>query len=311
MDVYQRKESFNGNTQRRKLVKKNPSHSYTRSSAGFDKTDSAGLDAQSLDSRSSSHSLKRAPSAPPIRSNPATASSGASSPRILGVAQTQRSNVSPILPQGDYNDLGFPAQQNQYGGLPHRAKGSSNSPVEPASQRANEDFIGAPFDAAAILRRMDTPAISAPQTSIPQRSNLPPTLVKAGTDLSANPTLRSSASFSTMDPSIAEKTQGGRSATENQSIAPNRYSDEGKEPKSATQRRKGGFTGFMNSLVGSQKKPTISAPENPVHVTHVGYDSVTGQFTVSSHPLQRSSISYDIIAYCLIVYRVSRKSGSD
>jgi p21-activated kinase 1 len=38
----------------------------------------------------------------------------------------------------------------------------------------------------------------------------------------------------------------------------------------------------MTSLVSSPKKPTISAPENPVHVTHVGYDSNTGQFTVSS-----------------------------
>jgi hypothetical protein len=24
----------------------------------------------------------------------------------------------------------------------------------------------------------------------------------------------------------------------------------------------------------------ISAPENPIHLTHVGYDSSTGQFTV-------------------------------
>jgi p21-activated kinase 1 len=45
-------------------------------------------------------------------------------------------------------------------------------------------------------------------------------------------------------------------------------------------RKKSGFSGFMTSLVGSPKKPLISAPENPVHVTHVGYDSSTGQFTV-------------------------------
>jgi p21-activated kinase 1 len=46
-------------------------------------------------------------------------------------------------------------------------------------------------------------------------------------------------------------------------------------------RKKTGISGFMSSLVGSPKKPLISAPENPVHVTHVGYDSQTGQFTVS------------------------------
>ncbi len=54
---------------------------------------------------------------------------------------------------------------------------------------------------------------------------------------------------------------------------------------SAVLRKKSGFSGFMNSLVGSPKKPLISAPENPVHVTHVGYDSTTGQFTVCPpHP---------------------------
>jgi hypothetical protein len=36
----------------------------------------------------------------------------------------------------------------------------------------------------------------------------------------------------------------------------------------------------MNNLVGTPRKPTISAPENPVHVTHVGYDQNTGEFTV-------------------------------
>jgi p21-activated kinase 1 len=60
-----------------------------------------------------------------------------------------------------------------------------------------------------------------------------------------------------------------------------RYSDETKESKIPSMlRKKSGFSGFMNSLVGSPKKPLISAPVDPVHVTHVGYDSSTGQFTV-------------------------------
>ncbi|KAK0708356.1 kinase-like domain-containing protein [Lasiosphaeris hirsuta] len=59
-----------------------------------------------------------------------------------------------------------------------------------------------------------------------------------------------------------------------------RFSDESKDSKMpGILRKKSGFSGFMNSLVGSPKKPLISAPENPVHVTHVGYDSTTGQFT--------------------------------
>ena len=70
---------------------------------------------------------------------------------------------------------------------------------------------------------------------------------------------------------------------ENQLISPKRYSDESREPKSGMIRKKSGFSGFMSSIgVGSPRGVKISAPENPVHVTHVGYDSQTGQFTVSN-----------------------------
>ncbi|GAB1315737.1 signal transducing kinase of the PAK [Madurella fahalii] len=92
------------------------------------------------------------------------------------------------------------------------------------------------------------------------------------------PPLRQSASFPASDlPILSEK--AGASKME-AVTAPKRYSDETKESKiPSVLRKKSGFSGFMNSLVGSPKKPLISAPENPVHVTHVGYDSSTGQFT--------------------------------
>lgn len=92
-----------------------------------------------------------------------------------------------------------------------------------------------------------------------------------------------------MDPSIVEKVQGGR-VPDSQVTSPKRYSDEGKDAKPGVLRKKSGFSAIVNSLVGSQKKPVISAPENPVHVTHVGYDSATGQFTVS--PAPRSTLLY-------------------
>jgi p21-activated kinase 1 len=93
------------------------------------------------------------------------------------------------------------------------------------------------------------------------------------------PPLRQSATFPAGDlPILSEKTGAPRAV----GAAPHkRYSDETKESKIPSMlRKKSGFSGFMNSLVGSPKKPLISAPENPVHVTHVGYDSSTGQFTV-------------------------------
>ncbi|KAJ4161328.1 signal transducing kinase of the PAK [Fusarium oxysporum] len=47
---------------RRKLIKKPPTYAYARSSSGFD---GGAFDAQSLESKRSSQSLRRAPSAPP------------------------------------------------------------------------------------------------------------------------------------------------------------------------------------------------------------------------------------------------------
>ncbi len=76
--------------------------------------------------------------------------------------------------------------------------------------------------------------------------------------------------------------------SENQLISPKRYSDETKESRQGMTRKKSGFSGFMSSIgVSSPRVMKISAPENPVHVTHVGYDNQTGQFTVSSMSIQR------------------------
>ncbi|CAK7267606.1 signal transducing kinase of the PAK [Sporothrix epigloea] len=73
---------------------------------------------------------------------------------------------------------------------------------------------------------------------------------------------------------------GSTSGSDSQYVGAKRYSDDNKEFRAPGMlRKKSGFSGFMTSLVGSPKKPLISAPENPVHVTHVGYDSNTGQFT--------------------------------
>lgn len=60
-----------------------------------------------------------------------------------------------------------------------------------------------------------------------------------------------------------------------------RYSDEANGNKSvATLKKKTGFSSIFNSMLGSPRNIKISSPENPVHLTHVGYDNETGQFTV-------------------------------
>lgn len=49
-------------------------------------------------------------------------------------------------------------------------------------------------------------------------------------------------------------------------------------------RKKSGFSSFINSVLTSPRNIKISAPANPIHMIHVGYDNVTGQFTVSDRP---------------------------
>ncbi|KAI8195896.1 Serine/threonine-protein kinase [Colletotrichum sp. SAR 10_76] len=270
MDGSQSTSTSNGSSQRRRLTKKPPPsyHTHTRSSSGLD----GGIDTRSLQSKRSSTSLKRAPSAPPVRTTPSNAASAHSSPRHLPSSQTHLPNPSPILPQAD--------------------------PSAPLSSQPHDEFIGAPFDGAAVLSRIEqTKSPVAQSHPLPlqhphphqhqapaayQRQNAPTPLLKSVTDtrITKSPRLRQSQSF-TNDSSTSmmnEKSQGGR-VTENSMISPKRYSDEAKEPRMGVLRKKSGFSGFMNSLVGTPKKPVISAPENPVHVTHVGYDSSTGQFT--------------------------------
>ncbi|KAH9907328.1 hypothetical protein F4778DRAFT_721404 [Xylariomycetidae sp. FL2044] len=155
----------------------------------------------------------------------------------------------------------------------------SASPIRPLSSKTSEELVGAPFDGNTILNHLEATKSSAYQSS-PRIRPPPPPLSKTSPSLRGmSPHLRHSASFSVADRTMSEKQQGMR-ITEGQANPPKRYSDETKEPKGpGVLRKKSGFSGLMSTLVGSPKKPIISAPENPVHVTHVGYDSSTGQFT--------------------------------
>ena len=138
---------------RRKLIKKPPSY-FGRSSSGFD---GGAFDAQSLESKRSSQSLKRAPSAPPARSNPATVSdwqdSDRSHPQLSANSNTLRPVPSPISPQGDLT----PA--NHWAPVPRHSDRLSDSHLRPLnSPGIHDDLIGAPFDGGADLheRRADT-----------------------------------------------------------------------------------------------------------------------------------------------------------
>jgi hypothetical protein len=75
----------------------------------------------------------------------------------------------------------------------------------------------------------------------------------------------------------------------------NRYSDgsggdAAKKRLSAGGKKKGTFSNFMSSMLGSPRRPTISTPTNPMHVTHVSIDNQTGEFTVRA--LELAAVRY-------------------
>lgn len=69
--------------------------------------------------------------------------------------------------------------------------------------------------------------------------------------------------------------------SENGTLSPKRFSGEGNNKPPGPFRKKSGFSSFVNNMLGSPRTIKISAPENPMHMIHVGYDNQTGQFTVS------------------------------
>jgi len=258
-------------TSTRRLTKKPPPGS---SAAANLRIDVRNNDNQSLRSQRSSGSLQRAPSAPYPRSHaPYTHTRTTTSPNPAQYASSnsslerQISGPSPVLAGSE-----FVAPSGSGGG-----KGSFNI-SRPLSEKTSQELIGAPFDGSGILNQFDSSKASGYQNSL-RRPPPPPLSHTSSDNFMQSPPLRQSQSFSAGD-KMNEKTPPR--VSENQLISPKRYSDESKEPKPGMIRKKSGFSGFMSSIgVGSPRGVKISAPENPVHVTHVGYDSHTGQFTVS------------------------------
>ncbi len=91
-----------------------------------------------------------------------------------------------------------------------------------------------------------------------------------------SPRLRQSTSFQHLHRKMDTPPSGTKSPR-------NRYSDEADGIKSRSRdagKKKGTFSTFMSNMLGSPRRPTISTPTNPMHVTHVSIDNETGEFTV-------------------------------
>lgn len=280
-------------TKPRRLTKKPPPGAGSTSSA-------SASDSHSLRSQKSSGTLSRTPSAPTGPNRPYTQghnrTTTSPNPATFTYASSnssldhQISGPSPVLAGPDYAPAGF--------------SGNRSSATRPLSEKTSQELIGAPFDGSGILSHIDSTKGTGYQNS--QRRPPPPPLSHSAGPTLMSPPLRQSASFSAGD-RMNEKM--APRVGENQLISPKRYSDESKEPKSGMIRKKSGFSSFMNTMgIGSPRGVKISAPENPVHVTHVGYDQDTGQFTVSCHVYACSFLLFVVFTNFIRAYR---KNGSD
>ena len=128
------------------------------------------------------------------------------------------------------------------------------------------------------LSSLDSTKASGFQNSL-RRPGPPPLSHTAPYQKTMSPSLRQSASFSSND-RLFER---ARSGSESGNASSKRYSDDANGGKSpAPWKKKSGISSFFGSVLGSPRSSSvkISAPENPVHVTHVGFDNQTGLFTV-------------------------------
>ncbi|KAI9736535.1 MAG: signal transducing kinase of the PAK [Claussenomyces sp. TS43310] len=230
-------------------------------------------DTQSLRSQRSSGSLQRTPSAPyPRAQNPAGHVRTTTSPAFY--PSSSNSSLERQLTEGGSPNLAATENQTAAGFSSTEGK-RLDFPGRPLNEKTSEELIGAPFDGSGVINHFDSTKASGYQNALRRPPPPPLSHTSPDTRMMMSPALTSSTSFTTGDRSEKAPPR----VAENQLISPKRYSDEGKEPRSASFRKKSGFSGFMNSLVGTKGRVNISAPENPVHVTHVGYDNQTGQFT--------------------------------
>ncbi|KAG7093716.1 hypothetical protein E1B28_007370 [Marasmius oreades] len=158
---------------------------------------------------------------------------------------------------------------------PPPKKSTRNSLQKPNPNRARKLSL----PSAAVLPSQPTSTMTSPPPPRPSRANTAnlndifPT-----NDTIATNSRRLSAS-AVVDPYYADPAEPlpPPSATTEYSTTPSSFSSTGTRSRSSTQSKS--KKGFMNLLFNTSKRPEISTPYDPVHLTHVGFNSSTGEFT--------------------------------
>ncbi|KAG5647809.1 hypothetical protein DXG03_007731 [Asterophora parasitica] len=199
-------------------------------------------------------------SAPARSKTPTEASSASTPPRIRNSLQkpnprarkhsltSGQTTPQPRIPENDP----FAANAHHTDFNMNRANGTGTSPP-PRPSRANtatlNDLWTSPNDLSQ--RRLSTPP-----AAVPNDSHFYADLAES---LPSGPSNEFSAS-NTVTP-IQTPTLGNRSRS------------------GTTTKAKKGVLGFMSEVFNPSKRPEISTPYDPVHLTHVGFNSSTGEFT--------------------------------
>jgi p21-activated kinase 1 len=213
---------------------------------------------RSLRTKPSGTLLKRNPSAPVYpQLSPA---SNPDHQRTYSINTSSNSSLEQPTPSAGSSEFGSHGQINTYN-IPYRT-----------SLRGSDELNSSSSDGLGAFK---------PNTSLnsPRRPPLPPAPYTSPDPRMLTPSLRQSASFSNGERTFVDLTppRSDTGLTGNSK----RYSDEANGGK-VRWRKKSGIAGFVNSMLGSPRNVKIGAPENPVHMIHVGYDNETGQFTVGT-----------------------------
>lgn len=201
---------------------------------------------------------------------------------------------SPASSQNSHDPQRTPTSSNS--SLDRSGNPSSSDPYPRHHQYARQSFEETVPDEfnphPGTLSSLDSTKATGYPTSL-RRPGPPPSSHTAPYGKAMSPSLRPSASFSSTDRSFDRVRSGSESGYSSSS---KRYSDDANGVKAG--KKKSMMSSFIGSVIGSPRpNPVkISAPENPVHVTHVGFDNQTGQFTVRTHSCNHVSILHIIVS---------------
>ena len=257
--------SFTASKRRRNTLTKNPPPSAYPSKG-------------SLYNQQSPAALQRAPSAPsPYHRSQDTSQSSRdfhhrTQSNVYGSSSSSLNRTSGAPPPIGHSTDFFASSANGYQ-LPQHI------PLTPqTSDERHQDLIGAPFDATGLLSSFQATSMNNNQNAGGQSPTPHPlTHIHTSPDLRSHPPRNSQ----TFGPGAVAMMEVTPPKSENGTLSPKRFSGDGYSKPPGPFRKKSGFSNFVNNMLGSPRTIKISAPENPMHMIHVGYDNQTGQFTVS------------------------------